>query len=1072
MRESPVRAAAGLAWAVTGASGLILARAGAAGAAAASGLGPWGGAPALGAAVAAFAAGAAAARLPGGGRRRAAAGALLAAAAGLAGILQERLVAATLPLWTALSPPPLRGGLAGFLVDALLPAAASCLPAAAAGLLLGGAPAGEIPRALALGAWGGAAALTAIPGSAPDPGALRTPAALALLALSAWAWLGRSGPIAETPGPSATRGGADARLRNLAVLLFLSGAFTAAALAVLGRLTSVVAGGTGPSRKAAALAGLFAAGLGASVAPRAIRRARDPWRLLGASLAAAGLLALLAAAAGDLLPFAHLDVLARAPEAAAARWAASFAVTAVTLLGPALFAGASLAVAASMAGAGTALGTAAAGAVLGLALAPSLVSGLGLQAAILGSGALAVGTGALVLVLEAGPAPGRALRAGALLGACAVLVLRAQPWDPAILGATAAASPELYVESGRARLAERTAHDRVLLADEGRLRRASVLLVEGRLPALVVDGAAVPLEGIEHLRAQALPVHVAALVAAGAGPWAAAREGRAARVLLLDAGAAAALAAPFAHGDAEVDVAARDGVVVRAALAAGRLLENAGLRPGAEAAAGDPAPAPRVLAADARRALRLAREGYDLIASPPLPSAEAAAALFSRGFLALARSRLRPGGAVALPIPLRRLPPAAVEAASAIFVEAFPGASAWWAGTELVLVGGAGPASPDLPALREALAGRGRLPESLAALDLYDPLKLLALRRRDPAGRPGGAGRADPEAALAEAARGPSRRRLAENLEALAASPGPAAGGADAFPASWSVTARAAVRQRLAVLGEAAGHVLLAAAALARGDAPAAAKAAETALRRDPSDAAARSLGARARTRLAESALARGEAARAAEELEAAVALDGASVDALTELGWLRYTEGRRGEAESLLRRAVARAPWVAILQYRLGLLRFEASDLEEARPLLERAYELDPRRPEPLLLLGDISRRRSDPERARELYARALQLGGRVAETRTAMAALSLDAGRLEEASADLEAALESKPGDPEALFTRARLLAARGDREGARRDLLGAVTTGGPPYRARALAVAPLRDLLIERDGAKGAP
>jgi hypothetical protein len=75
-----------------------------------------------------------------------------------------------------------------------------------------------------------------------------------------------------------------------------------------------------------------------------------------------------------------------------------------------------------------------------------------------------------------------------------------------------------------------------------------------------------------------------------------------------------------------------------------------------------------------------------------------------------------------------------------------------------------------------------------------------------------------------------------------------------------------------------------------------------------------------------------------------------------------------------------------------------------------------------------------------------------------------------VDDAAAAVEEALSEKPGDAEALLTRARIRIRQGDREGARRDLLAAVTTGGAPYRARALLEAPFREILLEDGGVNG--
>jgi Flp pilus assembly protein TadD len=287
------------------------------------------------------------------------------------------------------------------------------------------------------------------------------------------------------------------------------------------------------------------------------------------------------------------------------------------------------------------------------------------------------------------------------------------------------------------------------------------------------------------------------------------------------------------------------------------------------------------------------------------------------------------------------------------------------------------------------------------------------------------------------------------------------------YPERFEPPAREAIRKRLVVQGAVRALNIRARGLLAHGRTDPALAAAERSLAHDPSDLEGRVLAARALSRRAGQSMARGEDEAASEDYGRALALDSGSVEALTALSWLRYADGDREGAEALLRRGIRSAPWVAILHQRLGLVQLERGEIVEAESSLRRAHRLDPRQPRTLLLLGDVAARRGEVERALDLYRQAIALGGMETEARTSMASLHLEAGSATAASDEIEAALRAKPGDPEALLTRARIRAAGGDRGGARRDLLSAVATGGPTYRARAMLEPPLRNLL-DGDGA----
>ncbi|MBI3447627.1 MAG: tetratricopeptide repeat protein [Acidobacteria bacterium] len=1012
---------------------------------------------------------------------------LAALAAAIAGFLVPASTARAAWLWSTIQRE--EGSLAAFLLDAGAVAIAVAIPVAALSLLASVEPAPSSSRTIGLLLLGAAvAAALGVP--SPGGGAL---AAVVLLAVCPALWYtasSRALPTAATRlsqaslvdptisgSPRPPRPRALTRAPLVAILLALSGASGAVALAGLERLARLAIGTAPASGTACAIAGLAASGFGALMAPRALRRAAGPWRLLGACLALAGSSALFAAIVADMLPHAFLGVLARAGGADRGEAAARMTVAAIVFLAPCLFAGASLGVAASIFGGAIPLAAGGAGVAIGAAWPGIVIPSLGLEGAVALSATLLAVAGGLAVFLEQGSGWGRSMRALTLLLVCAALLWGLDPWDRRLLSAGIAENPALYLEDGESRLAERVSHDRILMYADGSASTVAIKLVEGKLPVLFVDGAVIPLAGFEDRRGQFLAGSLPALLGPDRG-----------RALVLASGAPATLEALGRFRGLTIDVAAGDAAAARFALEAPALASGplaspasadaspsggavgtgfgAAPTPHAPASPGASRSAPRFLPGDAVRALARDADGYDLVTSPPLSRERDLLEIFDPHTLALIREHLRPGGVVCLPLPLRRLSAEGMDVARRLFGRVFADASAWSAGSELFLVGGAG--ASKIPLERIALRMReGEIADDLRALGIEDSARLVSLRlftlAPEPLPQAAGGARDEGAAFAAAAAAGTMETHAAENLRSLAARLEPP-DASIVFPDSWSPEAREALGRRLGVLLEVRRRVLEARAALASGDAPLSLRRADAALDFDTSDQAARSIAARALCLSAEAALAHGQRGVAAESYERALDADPQSVEALTALSWIRHEQGRDDIAESLARRAIDLAPQTAILHYRLGLLRLGARDLGGAETSLLRAADLDPRQPEPLLALGDVACGRGLSARAHDLYERALALGGREAETRTALAAVDLDEGRSDDASREIEAALRAKPGDPEALLTRARLHAKLGEQDAARRDLLAAVTTGGGPYRARAMATPELRRLLYD--------
>lgn len=145
-------------------------------------------------------------------------------------------------------------------------------------------------------------------------------------------------------------------------------------------------------------------------------------------------------------------------------------------------------------------------------------------------------------------------------------------------------------------------------------------------------------------------------------------------------------------------------------------------------------PKVRVVIDDGRHHLLSAGETYDAITSDPLdPWVRGAAALYTREFFELVKSRLRPGGVFTLFVQLYQTSDAAVRSQLATFFEVFPhglviGNTLGGLGYDLVLLGQPGPTVIDV----DAIARRLELPEfesvraSLAAVGIGTVPELFA----------------------------------------------------------------------------------------------------------------------------------------------------------------------------------------------------------------------------------------------------------------------------------------------------------------------------------------------------------
>lgn len=127
----------------------------------------------------------------------------------------------------------------------------------------------------------------------------------------------------------------------------------------------------------------------------------------------------------------------------------------------------------------------------------------------------------------------------------------------------------------------------------------------------------------------------------------------------------------------------------------------------------------QVLLGDGRRRLAQSERRYDVISIEPLlPDSIFGVYLYTPEFYATVRGALAEGGLFAQWAPPHAMPPQVCAAVVDAFARSFEWSSAWLAGTQLILIGGA--RRPELDRARFP-SGRGPLREALESLGLEGP---------------------------------------------------------------------------------------------------------------------------------------------------------------------------------------------------------------------------------------------------------------------------------------------------------------------------------------------------------------
>ncbi|HTX50235.1 MAG TPA: tetratricopeptide repeat protein [Caulobacteraceae bacterium] len=149
---------------------------------------------------------------------------------------------------------------------------------------------------------------------------------------------------------------------------------------------------------------------------------------------------------------------------------------------------------------------------------------------------------------------------------------------------------------------------------------------------------------------------------------------------------------------------------------------------------------------------------------------------------------------------------------------------------------------------------------------------------------------------------------------------------------------------------------------------------------------------------------------------------------ALLEAALEHYKSGRREEAETGFRRAIAEAPGEPTALFLLGLVRFEAGDAEEATQLLEQVVALRPDHSQSWLTLANMRHWRGDSAGAAEAYRRVTRIEPDHAAALTGLAHTLLSSGDETGALAAGEAAIALAPADAAAQLALAAVLANLG--------------------------------------------
>jgi tetratricopeptide (TPR) repeat protein len=174
--------------------------------------------------------------------------------------------------------------------------------------------------------------------------------------------------------------------------------------------------------------------------------------------------------------------------------------------------------------------------------------------------------------------------------------------------------------------------------------------------------------------------------------------------------------------------------------------------------------------------------------------------------------------------------------------------------------------------------------------------------------------------------------------------------------------------------------------------------------------------------------------------------------------------------AEPILADAVRRAPWSAPLRYDLGLVLLQSGRAPDARAAFEEALRRDPGFGMAAAGLGLAAARAGDVEGALSAWERAERASALPASMRHARAELLARRGRIDEAIEDFRSALAAVPDQADWHGELASLYAARGLFELSRAEIDRAIALD-PASCAAMVAEARLLSARGNREGALSA-
>ncbi|HWQ91636.1 MAG TPA: tetratricopeptide repeat protein, partial [Clostridia bacterium] len=161
----------------------------------------------------------------------------------------------------------------------------------------------------------------------------------------------------------------------------------------------------------------------------------------------------------------------------------------------------------------------------------------------------------------------------------------------------------------------------------------------------------------------------------------------------------------------------------------------------------------------------------------------------------------------------------------------------------------------------------------------------------------------------------------------------------------------------------------------------------------------------------------RGEVAEARRHFSRALAWDTNSAPIHHAMAVALSMEGKPNEAVASLRVACRLAPGDPEYQYKLGLALNECGKMTEAMSALEQAVKIEPRYARAWYNLGLAYNASGRSDEAVDTLLRAEALDGVSAQIPYARATILARLGRVREARAAAQRALELQPGYPEAL-------------------------------------------------------